>query len=128
MSKERPCPECGGVAVSESGRVAVENYRCRRCGHEFAVHVHYIEEPRPLGIAVYKALVQAGSGEMERRKNRIKVRRVFEGRSNFYPAKLDSQIEQGQAVWDIGFYSEREVNELKGVASQIGLAVEFVLC
>ena len=126
MSGELPCPKCAGAAVSEDGPASLEHYRCSRCGHVFDVRVHYIEEPRSLGITVYKALVPAGT-LVEARKNRMKARKVFENRSNFYPEDIDSQMAQQQPLWNLGFYSADEVEELKEAAVRVGLEVEFVL-
>lgn len=126
MSNKISCPVCGGAATPEDAPAAMEHYRCGTCGHLFAVRVHYVEKPVSLGITVYKARVHAGTEEAAR-KNRMKVKTLFKGKSNFYIDDIDRQIEQKQATWDLGFYSLDEVTDLKEAARNIGLDVEFIL-
>lgn len=125
MSGELRCPVCGGPAFAESGPASSERYRCKNCGHLFDVRAHYVEEQKPLGISVYKALVNAGPPEAFQ-KTRLKVRRIFQGRSNFSPEDLDKQIAQQLPVWDLGFYSEDEVKQLRERADEVGFKIDFV--
>jgi len=119
------CPLCGGRDSSVSALGAINLYKCDLCGHEFPVRIHLIDNPIPLETKVFSAIVKVNSaGEV--RKTQMKVKRVFEGMSNFYSEDLDRHILKGDHTWNLGFYSEDEVLELKQRAVEIGLSVEFI--
>lgn len=46
--------------------------------------------------------------------------------SNFYSEDLDNQILKGDNTWNLGFYCEDEVLELRQRAVEMGLSVEFI--
>lgn len=119
------CPLCGGQASPLSAVGAINLYKCDPCGHEFPVRAHFIDNPIPLETKVFTAIVTVDSpGEV--RKTQMKTKKAFEGMSNFYSEDLDRQILKGDRAWNLGFYSEDEVLELRQRAVDIGLSVEFI--
>lgn len=120
------CPTCGeGVynVIGEEG--SIRFYRCDKCGGEISVRIHYVEEKIPLETKVFKALVEVNDPSLVV-KLRIKVKRVFGGRSNFYQDDLDRQINEGLKSWDLGYYASEEVEELSSKAQELGLIIKFI--
>jgi hypothetical protein len=74
---------------------------------------------------VFKAIVEVDHPSLIR-KLQIKIKKVFEGRSNFYPEDLERQIRKGLNSWDLGFYSDKEVEELSIKAEKLGINIKFI--
>ncbi|NHZ42602.1 hypothetical protein [Massilia aquatica] len=123
---EISCIECGGDAVIVSEVGIVRLYRCEKCGKEFYARVHYVHDPISLGIKTYKAKINAADPTAVT-KLRIKVRKVFSGKTNFRPDDLDRQIASGLPWWDLGFYSEDELSGLESSAKKMNLDILFEL-
>lgn len=119
------CPSCGGLAKITGDEGSVRLYRCEKCGNQFYARVHYVDERIPLETKVFKALVEINDPTMVP-KLRIKTKKVFSGRSNFYQDDLDRQINEGLRFWDLGFYADEEIEELSSRAHGLGLNIKFI--
>lgn len=119
------CPACGKSSHKIDDEISDQIFKCDFCGNEFHVRIHFVDKPIPLETKVFKALIDA-SDPKTIRKLQIKVKKVFEGMSNFYPADLDHQISKGMNTWDLGFYSDGELENIKLNAAKLGLIVQFV--
>ncbi|MGY8627964.1 hypothetical protein [Chromobacterium violaceum] len=125
MASGVKCPVCGGESQVSKRDGSMQFLTCLSCKYEFAVRAHYTEDSILLETKVFKALVDVNDPSMVR-KLRVKVKKVFEGKSNFYQEDLDRQINQGAKYWDLGFYSDQEIEELLKKAVEFGLEVNFI--
>ena len=124
MEHSIQCPKCNGGSFLSTDEGVIQLYKCSSCGYEFHVRVHYIVKPDPSMPKAFKATVDA-SDISATRKLQIKVKKVFAGKSNFYPSDLDKQVKQGLTTWDLGFYSESEIQQLTSLANEMNLKVTF---
>ncbi|GEM_PF-4563928 len=135
MSDILNCPICDGNAESvEEEYGIICTYQCEKCGHQFAVRIHYlIDDSIQLDVKEFKAFVEVPDVNSPQKlaikvkKLAIKVKKTFSGHSNFSLGNLESQINDALSEWDLGFYSEKEVSELKKKAAKLGLNIKFVL-
>jgi len=104
---------------------AVEKYKCSLCQSIIEAIPHYVEEYVPLGINHFRAVVSV-SNYIKARKAAIKIRKLFDGMSNFIEGDLQKQILDGQLKLDLGIYSENETKRLRRQAQEIELDLEFV--
>ena len=124
MTNAVKCPKCNGNSYLHGEIGSMELYVCSSCGNNFNVRSHYVEKfVSPLPKA-FRATVDA-SDENGLRKLKIKVKKVFSGRSNFYVDSLEKQIKQELKIWDLGFYSENEVVQIQATAKEFDLNVQF---
>jgi hypothetical protein len=123
-SEIRTCESCGGDAFPKSDiPSASEAYKCKSCGHETWFLVHYVEPQSDFPV-VFAAFVDA-SNISEHLKLSIKVRKVFEGKSNFRQSHLDAQAARHDPLWKFGFFSPSELPELSVKAQALGLPLVF---
>lgn len=125
MSGEIKCPACGGSSrvINEEGSIRL--LKCFSCGNEFSVRIHFVEPPITLTTKVFRASVKLDDPSSTR-KTHMKIKMVFSGCSNFYSEDLERQIAKGLSSWDLGLYSEQEVETLKSKAAEIDLSVDFL--
>lgn len=125
MTSDIKCNSCNGETklIHEEGTVRL--MKCTACGNEFSVRIHHIEDPIALSTKVYKAYIDASDDKLIR-KLQMKAKLVFEGYTNFYIQDLEQQVTRGAKFWDLGFYSEQEIDGLLQKAEKIGLKVNFL--
>jgi hypothetical protein len=128
MMRELTCPVCGARAKVIEGRGCDVLIGCSSCGRETYVLVHPIINlgSMELNIKEYDACVEVEDPSLFL-KSGIKVKKIFRGYSNFRLDELQRQIERGDRCWNLGAYSQREVEELLAKAEEFGLKVSFQL-
>lgn len=126
MADNINCPLCNGIANLIEDEIVNRLYKCSVCGNDFFVRVHYVDVPVPLEAKVFKAFVHLENPSMVR-IFKEKVKKVFLGKSNFSLGDLDRQIQSGVLLWDLGYYSGEEIQDLTTAAENIELTVDFRL-
>ncbi|QWF16916.1 hypothetical protein [Lysobacter capsici] len=120
------CINCGADAVLIAGEGTVLlQFKCPVCLNEFWAHVSPAVTDESEPYIVYRAFFDVASPE-EVSKLKIKVRKALQGIGNFYLEDLEAQIAAGRLEWDLGRYSQYEVQAVEEAAAKMNLKVRFL--
>lgn len=127
LAEDQECLQCKGAVKLEWRRGTIMGFSCLECGFYFEVLASFIEDLSGFKSNAFMARVDFSNlSKNEYLKLFIKVKRIFNGYSNFDYACLQGQLDDGMKVVDLGYYSNDEIESLQEAAIQFGIVIDFV--
>ena len=121
-----PCPQCHGIDFQIPDEIhGFQTWVCTNCGHEMWVHSNLAIPSGPIAKrALYKGTLQV-QNKSDAIKSFLKLKPLLKNCIHFRLSSLERQYHDHEPVWDLGTFLDVEVERLKPLCEQFGIAIEF---
>ena len=121
------CPKCNSADFERPAeRCALEIFRCLCCGEELAVRCHYsVPDEFRSKHEVFRGRYLVADDTAT--KNFIKLKNMLRGCQWFQLSQLEAQRLDKAKVWDLGFFLDIEVAQIKLACQQNSIEIIFEL-